>query len=230
MLSSRLLGSGGLWLQVRGKSKRKKSAKFVRTPEQEVARGKVQQTLSQRLGNPESPYRVATNIRQVMARLTATDKTQTRRRKDHRRANVQRYLDLANQTHQSAPYLSEEGASAGGFRTNLTRLQDEATLPGQLADMARFPFPHTFFSTAFWGPPSVQETAMQTAGVAMAFRVADLRLALESRRKLLAVVGERRYDEDTDVVTIDADIFPDRNQNAAYLGDLVETLVREVRS
>jgi small subunit ribosomal protein S35 len=224
----------GFTQQVRWKSKRKKSAKFVRTPEQEAARGKAHVTLSQRLGNPESPYRVATNIRQVMARLTTSDKTQTRRRKDHRRYNVQRYLDMAKQTHHTAPYSPTPSNSENyDFMTNLTRLQHDAKLPGNdVNDYSRFPFPHTFFTKAFWGPPTVQDEPNANegsmVGVAVAFRVADLHLPCESRDKLIAVVGDRRYDLETDVITIEADIFPDRNHNAAYLGDLLDTLLGEV--
>ena len=74
--------------------------------------------------------------------------------------------------------------------------------------------------------PNQHESSM--IGCAVSFRVKDLFLKERNSDKLIKVVGKRRYDEATDVVTIEADEFRDRNHNAAYLGDVLEVLVREV--
>ena len=216
--------------QVRFKrSKRKKAARFVRTPEQEVTRGKPYQTLFQRLGQPETPYRVSTNIRNFLAKLTTKDRTQIRRRKDHRRYNLQRYLSLSKFTHDHIPFKQPHP-----YVTSLTKLQHSSQLPLS-QDEIRFPFPHLLHYKCYFGPATVEEDPTRNdteslSKVSVSFRVEDLKTKLNrpEREILVDVVGPRRYDQTTDVVTLDADLFPDRNQNAAYLGDLLDNLVQGV--
>ena len=215
-------------MQVRfKKTKRKKGSSEPRTAEQEVARGKPVLTLQKRVGNPETPYKVATTIRHFMQKLTTSDKTQIRRRKDHQRFNLQRILSATGMTHDDAPFKAKQE----GYVTPLTKLQDEASLP--LPGVIRFPFAHTLHYKAFWGPPTVEEEPNQNegsmVGCSVSFRVGDLQLKERQAVKLKAVVGARRYDAESDVVTIEADQFKERNQNAAYLGDLLDRLVCEVK-
>jgi Mitochondrial ribosomal subunit protein len=213
-------------IQQRFKKKRKKGAKFVRTPEQEIARGKAPVTLQSRLGNPETPFKVATEIKRFLARVTARDKTQIRRKKDHRRYNVHRYL--------STPVLADPGPSIPPpmpYVTPLTKLQDSALLEeDQISGNHRFEFPHVFKYQSYFGPPSVQDhniTGHTTTLVTVSFKLSDLKLTYDQSDFLKEVIGHRRYDKITDVVTIEGDIFNSVNENAAYLGDLLESLIKE---
>ena len=38
-----------------------------------------------------------------------------------------------------------------------------------------------------------------------------------------------RYDENTGVVSLECETFPERNQNAAALGDMLEQLLRQLK-
>lgn len=176
------------------------------------------------IGNPESPYQISRNIKHHLERLTAMDTTHIRRKKDYGRFNFHRILKAAGMTHESLPYRSE----ADSFKTSLTDLQESAQLPPtNLHD--RFPFPHIVQYKAYWGPPTVEtepnryEGSME--GISVSFRVVDLLLKQKQAERLIDIVGPSRYDEETGVVTLSADIFPSRNHNAAFLGDVLERLV-----
>ena len=171
------------------------------------------------IGNPESPYTIAKNIKQHMARLTANDTTSVRRKKDFGRFNFHRILKMAG-----------IGYPKAGHGTGLTQLQDQAELPVGSLFHDRFPFPHTVQYRAYWGPPTFETEPNRyegsMVGVSVCFRVTDLLLKQEEVERLIAIVGPSRFDEETGVVTLDADIFPDRNHNAAFLGDMLQHLLR----
>ena len=179
-------------------------------------------SLGSLIGNPESPYQISRNIRQHIARLTANDTTHIRRKKDFGRYNFHRFLKAAGMTHERTSGKDE-------FVTSLTRLQEMAQLPNSNTEN-RFDFPHMLHYKAYWGPPSVETEPNRyegsMVGVAMSFRVKDLSLKPHEKERLIDIVGPSRYDDETDVVTLDADIFPDRNHNAAFLGDVVQHLLQ----
>jgi small subunit ribosomal protein S35 len=179
------------------------------------------------IGNPETPYQIAKTIKQHVARLTATDTTHIRRKKDFGKYNFHRMMRMTGMA-----YNDESDTVTPEFVTGLTQLQDQATLPPS-AFVDRFPFPHTVHYKAFWGPPTVETEPNRYSGsmvgVGVSFRVSDLLLRETERQQLLDIVGSERYDESTDVVSIEADVFPDRNHNAAFLGDMVQYLLRSVR-
>jgi small subunit ribosomal protein S35 len=62
--------------------------------------------------------------------------------------------------------------------------------------------------------------------VCVSFRVKDLLLKEEETQRLIDIVGPTRFDPETGVVSITADLFPDRNHNAAFLGDVVHQLIK----
>ena len=177
------------------------------------------------IGNPQSPYEISKNIKQHIERLSAMDTTHIRRKKDYGRMNFHRVLKAARLTHESTPYKSDSDS----FVTSLTELQDKAELPPTNVH-DRFPFPHSVHYEAFWGPPTVETEPNRydgsMVGVSVSFRVKDLLLREEEAQRLIDIVGPTRFDPETGVVCVTADIFPDRNHNAAFLGDLLQQLVR----
>nr|CEL66321.1 TPA: 3'-5' exoribonuclease CSL4, related [Neospora caninum Liverpool] len=113
------------------------------------------------------------------------------------------------------------------FVTPLTKLQHQAALPRSPLH-ARFDFPHTFHYDVFWGPPQVEEEPNKTA-CWVSFHVADLKLSDSQEQRLLDILGPERYDEQTGIACLEADVFPQLNHNAAYLGDILQQLMREVQ-
>jgi len=181
-------------------------------------------SLGSLIGNPESPYQMSKNIKQHFARLTAMDTTQIRRKKDYGRYNFHRILRMAGMTFDSERSLPPRN----GAVTSLTELQENANLP-ESHFQDRFAFPHVMNYKAYWGPPTVESEPNRyegsMVGVSVSFRVQDLLLQSHEAERLIEIVGPSRYDGGTGVVTIDADIFPNRNHNAAFLGDVVQHLL-----
>ena len=179
------------------------------------------------VGNPQSPYEISKNIKQHLERLSAMDTTHIRRKKDYGRYNFHRVLRAAGLSHESQKGLKDS------FVTSLTQLQDNADLPPTNLHN-RFDFPHILEYQAYWGPPSVETEPNRyegsMVGVTVAFCVDDLLMKAEDTQRLIDIVGQDRFDPETRVVSITADIFPDRNHNAAFLGDLVQQLIRTASS
>ena len=213
-----------LLTQVRFKrSKKRKMHHRVITPVKKETMGfPPGPSLGSLIGNPESPYQISKNIRQHLARLTAKDTTHIRRKKDFGRYNFHRFLKAAGMTHQDAK-------QKGDFVTSLTELQHNADLPISYTDN-RFDFPHMLHYKAYWGPPTVETDPNKyegsMVGVSMSFCVDDLDMKPHEKERLVDIIGPNRYDEETGVVTVHADIFPERNHNAAFLGDVVQQLLR----
>ena len=178
------------------------------------------------VGNSQSPYEISKNIKQHLERLSAMDTTHIRRKKDYGRYNFHRVLRASGLSHENA---SSDSRNDREFITPLTELQDKAELP--LTNLeTRFPFPHVLSYKAYWGPPSVETEPNKNEGsmvdVRVSFRVKDLLLKEEEVQRLIDIVGPSRFDPQTGVVSITADIFPDRNHNAAFLGDVVQQLIK----
>mmetsp|Transcript_9781 Transcript_9781/g.21299 ORF Transcript_9781/g.21299 Transcript_9781/m.21299 type:complete len:246 (-) Transcript_9781:87-824(-) len=217
-------------IQVRwGKSKRKRKPAREMTPDvmatkaQEKQVGRIEDMANKEL---QTPYAIAKSIGQKMARLTDFGRSNIRKKRDFRKYNQYRFARLAGHTHldeeQDAPEM-----------TPLTRLQHESNLPRSTAH-ARFDFPHTFHTIAYWGPPSTYknpnwaEGSMQQCSVCVS--VDDLlELTPRQRERMVEIVGPDCFDETRNVVRLDADLFPERNQNAAYLGDQFQRLIEEAK-
>ncbi|KAF4670722.1 hypothetical protein FOL47_001871 [Perkinsus chesapeaki] len=194
-----LRSAGGESVRWFAKPKQRKQKKIIPTAEHLATKGLPPMRLEDRIGNPQSPYEIAKNIRQHISRLTKQDRNQIRRKKDFRRYTLHRMYEFAGLTHTTKPSREIEEENAG----------------------------------MWWGPPTVErnpnryEGSME--GVTACFKATDV----GNRRQanlMSEVVGGKRYDKDTGVIAIRADTFDNRNQNAAYLGDLVELLVRECGS
>lgn len=230
VLNGRTVGGTSLpfaLTQVRFKrSKKRKMHHRVLTEVQKETLGMAPgPSLGSIAGNPQSPYEISKNIKQHLERLAASDTTHIRRKKDYGLMNFHRVLKSAGLTHESAPYKSESDS----FKTSLTELQDQAELPPtNFHD--RFPFPHTLHYQAFWSPPTVETEPNRydgsMVGVSVSFRVKDLLLKEEEAQRLIDIVGSSRFDPETGVVSVSADVFPDRNHNAAFLGDVLQQLLR----
>ena len=179
------------------------------------------------IGNPQSPYEIAKNVRHQLARLSAMDTTHIRRKKDFGRYNYHRILRSAGLTHEHATENNQSKHFT--FVTPLTELQHNASLPATFFH-DRFPFPHILTYKAYWGPPTVQSNPNRTSesveSVSVSFRVKDLLLKQEEAQRLLDILGPDRFDESTGVAVITTDVFPNRNHNAALLGDILQQLIR----
>ncbi|KAF4750652.1 hypothetical protein FOZ62_021704 [Perkinsus olseni] len=230
------------WLHLGGrrwfaKPKQRKQKKIIPTAEHLATKGLPPLRLEDRIGNPQSPYEIAKNIRQHVSRLTKQDRNQIRRKKDFRRYTLHRMYEFAGLTHTTPTSREFEEEKAGidqsQFVTGLTALQHGSHLPRSPTEDHRFRFPHTIHYKAWWGPPTVErnpnryEGSME--GVTACFKATDV--ADRNHADTMAeVVGPKRYDKESGVIAVRADTFDNRNQNAAYLGDLVELLVRECGS
>mmetsp|Transcript_25712 Transcript_25712/g.59979 ORF Transcript_25712/g.59979 Transcript_25712/m.59979 type:complete len:301 (-) Transcript_25712:12-914(-) len=224
--------SGGLGapLQVRWarKKKRKKREKMSEWRER-VGNlgGDTAVRLEDRYMEPTPNFKMYLTIKKHMDRLTSDGRHNNRRAKDLLNYTNYRVLRLARLTHDNP----REDVERKGFVTPLTELQDRAHLPRSANDR-RFTFPHTLSYKCYWGPPTVYDEPNKyegsMVGCKLAMRLDDLPLTAQQRSLLTDIVGPKRHDERTGVVAIEADQFPERNQNAALLGDMVEELMREV--
>lgn len=219
-------------LQVRWKrGKRKKNPKMAdRTPEQLAASGGFRgNRLEDYHMETQSPYQLSLQIRKHLRGLSSDGRHNTRRKKDLARYTNYRVLRVAGLTHDT----QQDDADRKGFVTPLTRLQHESNLP-RSANHRRLTVPHTFSYKVYWGPPSVEEEPNayegSMVGCSVAVRLKDLPLTQREKERLIDIVGVERIDEATGVMALEADIFPERNHNAAILGDMLEQLLREVKA
>ncbi|CAJ1345109.1 unnamed protein product [Effrenium voratum] len=217
-------------LQVRAfakKGKRKKKPKRAdRTEEQKAASAGQSERIFDNIMEPETPHRMSLTIRQHMRGLMSDGRHNIRRKKDLTRYTNYRVMRIAGLTHDNPT----EKVDRRGFVTPLTELQDRATLPRSANDI-RFRYPHTLSYKVYWGPPSVQDEPNEyegsMVGCRVAVRLCDLPLTQRQKERLVDIVGTKRVCEKTGVVTLEADHFPERNHNAALLGDMLEQLMRE---
>jgi hypothetical protein len=208
------------------RSKKRKMAHRVLNDVQKATLGFAPgPSLGSIIGNPQSPYEISKNIKQHLERLTANDTTHIRRKKDYGRYNFHRVMRAAGLSHDSP----ENKVEKREFVTPLTQLQDAAELPKSFTDN-RFNFPHVFTYKAYWGPPTVEKEPNRYDGsmveVTVGFKVRDVLPIEEEAERMIDILGPTRYDASSGVAAITADIFPDRNHNAAFLGDVVEHLIK----
>ena len=210
------------------KSKRKKKPKRDdRTEEQKAASaGPRKERIFDNIMDPETPYHMSLNIRKHMRGLMADGRHNIRRKKDLGRYTRYRVLRIAGLTHDSQTEQTERR----GFLTPLTELQDGANLP-RSTNHRRFNYPHTLSYKVYWGPPTVQDEPNEyegsMVGCTVAVRLCDLPLTQRQKERLVDLVGMDRICEKTGVLSLKADHFPERNHNAALLGDMLEKLMRE---
>lgn len=216
-------------LQVRWakKGKRVRRAKREdRTAEQKAASGGQKERIFDNVLEPETSYHMSRTIKKTLSNLTSDGRYNTRRKKDLSRYTHYRVMRIAGMTHDNP----REEIHRRGFVTPLTELQDGASLP-RSANHRRFNYPHTLSYKVHWGPPSVQEEPNlyegSMVGCTVAVRLCDLPLTHRQKERLVEIVGKDRVDEATGVIALEADTFPERNQNAALLGDMLEQLIRE---
>merc|ERR1712110_161611 len=161
----------------------------------------------------ETPYTMSMTIRQHLRGLLSDGRYNQRRKKDLSRYTHYRVHRIAGLTHDDP----EEDVDRRGFVTPLTALQDGSHLPRSPLHR-RFSFPHTL-NYVYWGPPSVMDEPNEyegsMVGCPVAVRLSDLPLTQRQKERLVAIVGPDRHDEETGVVALEADCFPERNQNAA---------------
>lgn len=219
-------------LQVRWakKSKRKRRPKQGdRTPELVASSGGQKERIFDNVMEPESSFEISRTVRMHMRGLTSDGRHNMRRKKDLARYTNYRVLRIAGLTHDNP----DEDVNRRGFVTPLTELQDSSHLPRSPLHR-RFHFPHTLNYKAYWGPPSVMDEPNEyegsMVGCRVAMRLEDTPLTQRQKERLVEIVGPSRVDEATGVVALEADYFPERNQNAALLGDMFEQLMREAAS
>lgn len=201
-----------------------------RTPERLAASGGQKERVFDRyLTACETSFEMSRQIRKHLRGLTSDGRHNFRKKKDMARYTHYRVLRAAGLTHDNP----DEDVDRRGFVTPLTELQDTSNLPLSTIHR-RFLFPHTLSYKVYWGPPSVMDKPNEyegsMVGCSVAARVDDLPLTQQQKERLIDIVGPDRYDEVNGVVALEADYFPQRNHNAALLGDMFEKLLREVAS
>lgn len=210
------------------KSKRKKKPKREdRSEEQKAAcAGARKDRIFDNIMEPETPFHMSRVIRKHLRGMMADGRQNVRRKKDLSRYTNYRVLRIAGLTHD----YPGETTDRRGFLTPLTELQDGATLPRSI-NHRRFNYPHTLSYKVYWGPPTVQDEPNEyegsMVGCTVAVRLCDLPLTQRQKERLVDLVGMERICEKTGVLTLKADYFPERNHNAALLGDMLEQLMRE---
>lgn len=213
------------------KSKRKRKEKMDdMTAERKAIRGgPKERVFDHYTQSPETSFEMRRQIRNHLRSLTSDGRHNIRRKKDFTRYTNYRVLRAAGLTHDDP----KVDADRRGFVTPLTKLQDEANLPRSVRHR-RFLFPHTLNYQVYWGPPSVYDNPNENEGsmvrCSVAARLEDLPLTHNQKERLVDIVGPNRIDEHTGVLVLDADHFPERNHNAAMLGDMLEKLIREAAS
>eukprot|EP00419_Tripos_fusus_P045273 CAMPEP_0172835048 /NCGR_PEP_ID=MMETSP1075-20121228/25464_1 /TAXON_ID=2916 /ORGANISM="Ceratium fusus, Strain PA161109" /LENGTH=288 /DNA_ID=CAMNT_0013678033 /DNA_START=51 /DNA_END=917 /DNA_ORIENTATION=- len=217
-------------LQVRWARKKKRAKapkRGDRTPEQKAAAGGQKPRIFDNVMDAETPHAMSMTIRAHMRGLASDGRHNIRRKKDLSRYTSYRVMRIAGLTHDGA---EEEDIDRRGFVTPLTQLQDRSHLPRSAVNR-RFHFPHTFNYKVYWGPPSVQPEPNKyegsMVGCSVAVRLHDLPLTQRQKERLVAILGPNRIDANTGVIALEVDDFPERNQNAALLGDMLEDLLRE---
>jgi len=174
----------------------------------------------------ETSFEMSRQIRSHVRGLTSDGRHNFRRKKDLARYTHYRVMRAAGLTHDNP----DEEVDRRGFVTPLTEMQDTSNLPRSPLHR-RFFFPHTLSYKVYWGPPSVQDDPNayegSMVGCTVAARLEDLPLTQQQKERLVDIVGPECVDENTGVVALEADMFPDRNHNAAILGDMWEKLLRE---
>lgn len=189
--------------------------------------GAPPRVFDQYLLEPETTHEMSRTIKSHMRGLSSDGRHNTRRKKDMARYTNYRVQRVAGLTHD----MPEEDVDRRGFVTPLTEMQETSNLPRSPMDR-RFLFPHIMSYKAYWGPPSVMnepnEYEGSMVGCTVAVRLEDLPLTQQQKERLVDIVGPSCYDEATGVVALEADAFPERNHNAAMLGDMLEKLLREV--
>lgn len=219
-------------LQVRWakKSKRKKRKKRAdRTAEQKAITAGAADQPWLHVFEPANSFQMARTIKKHMHGLISDGRHNVRRKKDLNSYTSYRVKRIAGLTHDNP----QENVDRRGFVTPLTQLQDGSSLPRSPLGR-RFRFPHTLSYKVYWGPPSVMDEPNinegSMVGCTLAARLEDLPLTQRQKERLLDIIGADRFDEETGVFVLEADVFPDRNHNAALLGDMVEQLLREALS
>eukprot|EP00922_Rhytidocystis_sp_ex-Travisia-forbesii_P062426 GHVS01092579.1.p1 GENE.GHVS01092579.1~~GHVS01092579.1.p1 ORF type:complete len:255 (-),score=40.81 GHVS01092579.1:16-780(-) len=211
-------GIGSMFFQVRWKKRKKKEKIPKNVQQKETATIDPPVRLEDYIGSPEPAFSIAKNIRKSVSRLSEG----WRRKVDFRRYNSYRIRRSIGLTHDDA------APSGSAFVTPLTRLQHKSTLPVSLADNSRFSFPHSLHYECFWGPPQTSVEPNHSR-CKVSIKLDDLKLTHRQKRFMLEVLGPSRCDVHNGVVVVEADHFTNRNHNAAYLGDALESLLLEVR-
>ncbi|XP_026191795.1 uncharacterized protein LOC34622257 [Cyclospora cayetanensis] len=212
---------GWMYTSIRTKKKRGKKEVVKKNPEQlETKASMPPLRLADHATTAEPPAAIAETIRTETYRAVKGRKT----RRMFVFRNKYRLKRLLSLTHDTEP--SDERKPQGrAFITPLTRLQHQAHLP-RSATHSRFDFRHSLRYTVAWGGPQVSPVVPSACSVT--FRLKDLSLTAAQRKQLIAILGPDRIRDD--LCCLEADVFPELNENAAHLGDALELLLREIRA
>uniref|UniRef100_A0A0G4I690 Small ribosomal subunit protein mS35 mitochondrial conserved domain-containing protein n=1 Tax=Chromera velia CCMP2878 TaxID=1169474 RepID=A0A0G4I690_9ALVE len=182
--------------------------------------------LKDHLGTPEPSYHMAKTIRSQIGRAVAGWKM----KKQFAYRNKYRLQKAVGLDHSADPEEMGRGAKVGSAAyTPLTKMQHLASLPRHTEDDSRFASEvprHTLHYTVKWGPPRTEKDPTGYQCV-VTFRLSECNLTSEQQQRVLDIVGRERYDRETGIVALESDLFADRNQNAAFLGDALEVLMRK---
>ncbi|ANQ10000.1 Uncharacterized protein PCOAH_00038470 [Plasmodium coatneyi] len=211
--------------QMRGKKNRKKRERANLNDEQKKTKLKVPPVrLEDRTTVCEPPNVISKNIKKEIMKV-CVGKERTRRHFKFR--NKYQLSKLLGLTHDQEN-IKEKKKNPSTFVTPLTKLQHEASLPRTMHH-DRFSFPHSFQYSVIWHGSSIVDHEENNICFFSSY-IRDLSLSARERKKVTDILGEERVDPKNEMIFLESNFFNTYNHNAAYLGDVVQFLMRRVRS
>ncbi|CRH02372.1 mitochondrial ribosomal protein S35 precursor, putative [Plasmodium relictum] len=208
--------------QVRWKKNRKKRERINLNEEQKNTKLKIPVIrLEDRTTVCETPTVISKNIKNEIMKV-CVGKERTRRHFKFR--NKYRIKKLLNLTHDKENVKQNNPST---FITPLTKLQHESTLPRTL-NHDRFNFPHTFQYSVIWHGSSIVDNEENNICF-FSSNINDLSLSPKEKKKLIEILGEERVDLKNNLIYLESNFFNTYNHNAAYLGDIVQFLMKRIK-
>ncbi|SBS88049.1 mitochondrial ribosomal protein S35 precursor, putative [Plasmodium ovale curtisi] len=209
--------------QIREKKNRKKKERVNLTTEQKNVKLKIPPVrLEDRTTVCEPPTVISKNIKKEIMKV-CVGKDRTRRHFKFR--NKYRIRKMLNLTHDKENIKKKNPST---FITPLTKLQHESTLPRSLSH-DRFSFPHSFQYSIIWHGSSVVDNEEKNICF-FSSSLNDLSLSSREKKKIIDILGDERVDLKNGRIYLESNFFNTYNHNAAYLGDVVQFLIKRVKS
>ncbi|AFZ81563.1 hypothetical protein BEWA_009770 [Theileria equi strain WA] len=228
-LENSVLSNENLYLliQLMGKKKRRKVEKVIKTQEHKDSSVSDVIRLHDRVGTPETTVSISKTVRNqinLAYRGHITRKHIARFRKYkvtlNNLAHILQISQDSGLTHDTLERLP------GSFVTPLTKLQHQSTLPPTLAH-GRHNIPHVLHYTVGWyGVASPSKNQVNPCFVS--FNIDDLDLTprlvdwnikwCRQQDMLKEIIGQSRYDRESNIAILESYTFENLNHNAAYLG------------
>ncbi|GAW83331.1 hypothetical protein, conserved [Plasmodium gonderi] len=211
--------------QLRGKKNRKKRERVNLNDEQKRTKLKIPPVrLEDRTTVCEPPSVISKNIKKEIMKVCVGKEKTKRHFKFRNKYRIRKLLSL---THDKEN-IKDKRKNPSTFITPLTKLQHESTLPRTL-NHDRFSFPHSFQYSVIWHGSSTVDQEEDNICFFSSY-ISDLSLTAREKKKIREILGEERVDLKNEMVFLESNFFNTYNHNAAYLGDVVQFLMKRVKS